>query len=64
MEEVKFTHTVHCFDDKSLRKHFEGIEAATEYANKLLREKHRVRIFPYTPPRRYVDIVAARGPNG
>jgi hypothetical protein len=64
MSEEKFTHTVHCFDDKTLRKHFAGIEAATEYANKLLEQGHKVRIYPYKPARRYVDILVERGPNG
>jgi hypothetical protein len=64
MNEEKYTHTVHCFDDKSLRKHFVGIEATTEYANKLLMQNHKVKIYLYRPQRRYVDILAERGPNG
>lgn len=28
--EQQYTHTVHCFDDKSLRKHFVGEKAAVD----------------------------------
>lgn len=59
-----YTHTVHCYTDRTRRRHFEGIEAATAYANDLLRQGEKAKIFPYRPPRRYVDIVAERGPNG
>ncbi len=63
-QQPNYTHTVMCWTDKTLRKSFEGIEAATAYANELLRAGHKVKIYPYRPPRRYVDIVAERGPNG
>jgi hypothetical protein len=64
MNEEKYTHTVHCFDDKLLRKHFAGIEAATEYANELLGQGYKVKIYPYRQPRKYIDILVERGPNG
>ncbi len=59
--------TVHDFTDKSKRRHFvhkTGPQGAVEYANALLAKGHRVKIFPYSPPRRYIDIVAERGPDG
>lgn len=61
--EAQYTHTVHCYDDKSLRKHFEGVEAAATYANTLARQRHKVKIFPYTPPRKYIDYLVERGPG-
>lgn len=64
MEEQQYTHTVHVWTNKALRKHFAGIEAATAYANDLLKQGHKVKIYPYRPVRRYIDIVAERGPNG
>lgn len=57
----EFTHTVHDYTDKTKRKHFKGIEQATVYANELLRAGHKVKIFSYSLPKRYVDIVVARG---
>lgn len=59
-----YTHTVVCFDDKTLTKSVEGVEEAAEYANKLLKENHQVKIYPYRPKKSYVDIVAKRGPDG
>ena len=59
MKQETYTHTVHCFDDKSLRRHFVGVEAATAYANDLLRGGHKVKIFPYKPFSR-VDFMAAK----
>lgn len=64
MSEPNYTHTVHCFDDKAKRRHFKGIEAATRYANELLAEGHKVKIYPYGPPKKYIDYVAERGPDG
>lgn len=62
----EFTHTVHCYDDKSLRKHCTSLTEAVDYANGLLKQKHSTAIFPYNyqSGQRYVDIVAERGPDG
>ena len=54
-----FAYTVRCFDDKQLTRHCVSIEEATAYANELLGEKHRCRIYPYQR-RRYVDVVVER----
>lgn len=62
-DESSYTHTVHCYDNKSLRQHFVSLGKATQYANSLLANGHKVKIFPYTPSRRYIDIVAERGPD-
>jgi hypothetical protein len=59
-----FTHTVYCFTDKTRSKHFVTLARATEYANKLLVLGHKCKIYPYRLPRKYVDILAERGPNG
>ncbi len=58
------THTVHCFSNKELTKHFPNIRDAAKYANNLLAKKHQIKIYPYRPPRNYIDIVAERGPDG
>lgn len=42
-----FTLTVHCFDDKTLRKNFRRKKDAINYANDLLAQGHKVKIFPY-----------------
>jgi hypothetical protein len=60
----QLTHTVHCYSDKSKRKHFTSKQEAVTYANSLLSQGLKARIFPYSPPRRYIDILAERGPNG
>lgn len=54
----EFTHTVHCFDDRSLRKHFAGIEKATKYANKLLSQGHKVKLYPYKAVKKRIDYIA------
>lgn len=63
-EQPDYKFTVHCNTDKSKRRHFVSQAEAVAYANDLLRSNHKVRIFPYRPPRRYIDILAERGPNG
>ena len=40
-----FTHTVYCFADKTKTAHFTKQSAAVTYANKLLRQKLRCKIF-------------------
>jgi hypothetical protein len=64
----QLTHTVHCYSDKSKRKHFtskqEAVTYAVTYANSLLSQGLKARIFPYSPPKKYIDILAERGPNG
>lgn len=64
MNDQIYTHTVHCFDDKSKRQNFTNITEAAAYANKLLAGGHKVKIYPYSPPKQYIDFVAERGPNG
>lgn len=49
------------------REHFvnkTGKEGAIERCNALLRKGYKAWLRSYSPPRRYVDIVAERGPNG
>lgn len=62
MTEEKFTHTVHCFTNKKLRKHFESEAAAVKYANELLKKGEKAKIYPYRPVRRYIDLLAEEGP--
>jgi hypothetical protein len=64
MDNQNYNHTVLCFTDKTKTKYFVELTEATTYANKLLRAGHKCKIYPYRPPRRYVDILAERGPNG
>lgn len=59
-----YTHTVRCFDQKDLTKPFTNIKQATKYANQLLRDGHKIKIYPYREPKRYIDYLAERGPNG
>jgi hypothetical protein len=61
---TEYKYTVHCFTDKTKRAHFLDVQDAIRYANKLLRAGEKAIIYPYRPPRRYVDILAERGPNG
>ena len=61
---LNFTHTVYCFNNKKLTKNFTDGGPAYDYAIRLLRLGHKCKIYPYRPPRRYVDILAERGPNG
>lgn len=58
-EELRFT--VRCFDTRSLRAHFSEVEAASDYANRLLRSGHKAKIYPYQPPKTYVDYLAEEG---
>lgn len=64
MAERGYTHTVYCFDDKELTKHFIGVQAAAKYANELLRQKYKVKIYQYRKSKSYIDYVAERGPDG
>ena len=57
-----YTHTVHCFDDSSKRRHCATKKEAIAYANELLAAGHKVKIYPYRPQRGYVDILAEQGP--
>lgn len=59
----EYTHTVVCFNDKTLTQSFDNIEKAVKYANKLLRKKHQCKIYPYRPKKSYVDYIAQRGPD-
>lgn len=52
-----FTHTVHCFTDKTLRKNLPGLHLAIRYANKLLQSGHQVKIYQYRPPKKYIDYL-------
>lgn len=62
-DQPTYTHTVHDFTDKSRRKHCTSLAEATDYANDLLRQGHQVKIYDYKPARRYVDVLAERGPD-
>lgn len=42
----------------------EGKSGAVARVNELLRKGYKAWMRPYSPPRRYIDIVAERGPNG
>lgn len=64
MGEQKYTHTVHCFDDKTKRQHFTSHREAVAYANQLLRAGHKAQIYPYSLSKRYIDYLAERGPDG
>lgn len=59
-----YTHTVRCFDDKKLTQNFTDIKRASKYANELLQAGHKCKIYPYREPKRYIDVLAERGPNG
>ncbi len=54
----EFKYTVHCFDDKKLRKHFTNKREAIVYANQLLAAGHKIKLFDYTQPKRYIDYLA------
>lgn len=58
MSDKNFNWTVHCFDDKSLRKHFEQKGQAVTYANDLLSQGHKAKLFTYSQPKRYIDHIA------
>lgn len=60
MEPITYTHTVRCFDDKTLTKHFAFVNQAAAYANQLLRAGHKCKIYPYREPKKYIDYVAER----
>ncbi len=60
MKQENFQFTVHCFNDKSKRRHFYSQAAAINYANDLSRKGYKVKIYPYTPPKRPVDYAAER----
>jgi len=59
----KYNYTVRCFDDKSLTQHFVSITKATNYANQLLVDGHKCRIYPYRK-RTYLDVLEERYKNG
>jgi hypothetical protein len=66
-DQPNYQWTVIDFTDRSQTKHFvqkTGKAGAVAYVNSLLRAGHKAKIYPYREPRRYVDIVAERGPNG
>lgn len=59
--------TVRCFSDKAKTKHFiqkGGPGGAVAYANKLLAAGEKAKIYPYSSPKRAIDYIAERGPNG
>ena len=45
-----FTHTVVCFSDANARKHFYNVFDAAAYANELLRQGKKCKIYAYRPP--------------
>ena len=53
----KYTHTVHCFTDKSKRRHFTSKEDAVDYANRLLADGEKCKIYPYKKTSR-IDYIA------
>lgn len=55
---AEYTKTVRDFTDRSKDKDFVDPQAAIGYANTLLRQGHKVKIYDYRPPRRYIDHVA------
>jgi len=59
-----YNYTVRCFDDKSLTQHFVSITDSTNYANELLLNGHKCRIYPYRKPRTYLDVLEERYKNG
>ena len=59
-----FTLTVYCFTDKEKTAHFHALNAATSYANKLLKQKHKCKIYTYRESKSRIDYVAERGPDG
>lgn len=62
-DQPKYTHTV--FDNTTnLREDFTDQKKAIAYANKLLAQGHKINLRPYKPKKRYIDIVAERGPDG
>lgn len=58
MESEQYTHTVVCFTEDNKRYDCASHQQAIDKANALLRLGHRCKIYPYRPPRRYVDFVA------
>ena len=63
-ETEKFKFTVVCFGDKMKRRHFTNQTEAVAYANDLLAQNYKVKIYPYSRGWSYIDIIARRGPNG
>jgi hypothetical protein len=59
-EKADFTHTVVCFSDANARRHFTSISDAVDYANGLLRQQKKCKIYAYRQPMRPVDYAAAR----
>ena len=55
-----FTHTVVCFSDANARQNFYNIKDAVTYANSLLRQGKKCKIYAYRQPMRPVDYAAAR----
>lgn len=55
-----FTHTVVCFSDGNARQNFYNVFDAAAYANELLRQGKKCKIYPYRQPMRPVDYDAAR----
>lgn len=55
-----FTHTVVCFSDANARQHFYNVSDAAAYANDLLRQGKKCKIYQYRVPMRPVDYAAAR----
>lgn len=55
-----FTHTVVCFSDANARQHFYNVIDAAAYANELLRQGKKCKIYAYRQPMRPVDYAAAR----
>lgn len=60
----QYLYTVHCFTDKAKRRHFSYLDQATAYANQLLKEGEKCKLYPYREQRSYVDVVAERGYEG
>ena len=54
----QYKHTVRCFSDRSLDAHFEQMKDAIEHVNGLLAQGYKAKLYPFRPPKRYVDFLA------
>jgi len=63
-----YTHTVHCWNDKTKRKHFGTLQSAVKYANMLTKDGYKVKIYPYRAPKTtssaYLDELEKRYQSG
>lgn len=56
-DQPAYTKTVRDFTDRANDKHFVDPAEAVAYANDLLRQGHKAKIYDYKPPRSYIDHV-------